>query len=94
MEVIVSGPAQRSWSKILDYVAREFSTNASDDLEIRMDALLKRLKNLPYQWPVVFSQRYGPIHKASLTSNTVILYQIRKTTVFVVAILDTRTNWL
>lgn len=94
MEVIVSGPAQRSWSRILNYVAREFSVKASEDIEIRMNVLLNRLKNFPYQWPLVFSQRYGPIHKASLNNNTVILYQVRKTTVYVVAITDARTNWL
>lgn len=59
-----------------------------------MNALLDRLKHFPYQWPVVFSQRYGPIHKASLNYNTVILYQIRKTTLYVVAIVDARTHWL
>lgn len=59
-----------------------------------MDALLNQLKKFPYQWPIVFSQRYGPIHKASLNNNTVVLYQVRETRVYVVAILDTRTNWL
>lgn len=78
----------------MEYLQREFGERVADAYEATVWESLDRIATLPQSCPLLDGERDTGLHKCMLHPKSILLYRVVGDTLWVEAVVSSRTNWL
>jgi len=85
-----STPSKNNFSKILMFIMNKWGLKAANEFIIDVEGMVKVISNMPEAFPA-FKERKN-VRRCVINKRTVLFYQVKGDTVFLVNFYDTRLN--
>jgi len=85
-----STPARIHFMHILKYIDNKFGEKTANEFIIQIDSVLEIISNMPEAFPVV--KERNKVRRCLATKKTVLFYQIKGKTIYLINLYDTRMN--
>ena len=89
-KVVLSKSASTKLSKLIDYIAMEWSDKAKNDFLQKFDKSINQIKHFPESCPE--SNSIKGLRKLVITKQTSLYYQFDEDNINIVSIIDNRMN--
>jgi len=89
MTIIWTYNAQKSYSDIIDFLLIKWNIQVAEDLEFRVSKTLEKLRVNEFLCPESY---FKNLRKCVIHKNTSIIYLVKNNTIYIVDIIDNRSN--